>query len=200
MKRAIYFFSLILVLGLAQQAVGEKSEFTLYAGGFLGDSFILRTPVLFQRVDAVLDDRITGGARYAYFFNPYVAGEVGIGYTPSKIVGVTTFDGTNQTSIIHVDTYVFDANLTAHLVRGPVIPYATLGVGALHFHVRTSRFGFDTPSETDFTWNVGGGIKIPVQRNAAIRLDGRVYFSNPNFALNKRNRFGEFTGGVSFLF
>src|SRR5437016_775695 len=108
MKKVVCFFSLVLALGLAgKAAAAEKSEITFYAGGFLGDSFILRTPVLFQRVDAVLDDRFTGGARYAYFFNPYVAAEGGIGFTPSKIVGQTTFDGTTQTNIIHVDTYVF---------------------------------------------------------------------------------------------
>src|SRR5438105_2300780 len=136
--RVIFLLLSLLILGFCDRAAAQRSELSFYAGGFLGDSFILRTPVLFQRVDAVLDDRFTGGARYAYFFNPFVAGEVGVGFTPSKIVGQTTFNGTAQTSIIHVDTYVFDANLTAHLTRGPVIPYATLGVGAVHFDVKTS--------------------------------------------------------------
>src|SRR5687768_4892121 len=65
----------------------QSSEITFYAGGFQGDSFLFKPPVLIDRVDAVYNDDFTGGVRYAYFFTDHFAGEAGIGFTPSTILG-----------------------------------------------------------------------------------------------------------------
>jgi len=81
-----------------------------------------------------------------------------------------------------------------------VIPYVTAGVAAVHFDFNTASFGFLTPSETDFAWNAGAGLKIPVRKNTALRFDGRVYWMKPEFALEDTTRFEEFSGGVSILF
>lgn len=200
-RNSIAIIVLAGCLAWAATASGQSSEITFYAGGFQGDSFIIRTPVLFDRVDAVMNDDFTGGLRYAYFFTNYFAGEVGAGYTPSTILGETTFGGgPNVDSVIAVDTYIFHANLLAHLFRGPVIPYVTAGVSAVHFSLDTSASGFLTPSETDFAWNAGAGFKIPVKSTTAIRFDARRYFMSPEFAENEDLQFTEISGGLSILF
>ena len=187
---------------MSGNAFAQSSEITLYAGGFLGDSFILTPPVLSGPVETTLDDDFTIGVRYAYFFHSQLAMEFGAGFTPANIVvsGNAGSGSTNVNSSIDVNTYVIQANLTAHLIRtGPVIPYVTGGVGAVHFDYGVDPFGFLTPSETDFAPNAGGGLKIPFRKNTALRFDSRVYWANSEFAQNKR-RFVEITGGVSVLF
>jgi opacity protein-like surface antigen len=203
MKMRLQFLSICaFVLFTAAAAYAQNSEITLYAGGFRGDSFITQPSVLFPEVEAVFDDEFTGGVRYAYFFTPLIAVEVGAGFTPASLLAETSFsDGlTKGSSIVDIDTWVMHANLTAHLVRARVIPFLTGGVGAVHFNIKTSRFGFLTPSETDLAWNAGGGLKIPVRGNTALRFDGRVYFLDTEFSKDDTATFTEITGGVSILF
>jgi len=155
----------------------QSSEITVYVGGFLGDSFIAEPPVLFgdPTETTVFNDKVTVGARYAYFFTSHFALEGGIGFTPASIASSLRVNGgSNFNSIVAVDTFVYQANALVHLFRGPVIPYVTGGVGAVDFHFRRNQFDFVIPSETDFAWNAGGGIKVPVSPTTAIRGDARV--------------------------
>ena len=195
-------FAALFLFVICATASAENSEITLYAGGFVGDSFIAKPPALFPEVQNTFDDDFTGGFRYAYFFNSKIAGEIGVGFSPSSILASTSVSNgnTSATSIVNVDTYVMHANITSHLVNAAVIPYVTAGVAAVHFDFNTASFGFLTPSETDFAWNAGAGLKIPVRKNTALRFDGRVYWMKPEFALEDTTRFEEFSGGVSILF
>ena len=180
----------------------QSSEITLYAGGFLGDTFISTPPVLTGPVVGTFDDQVTVGFRYAYFFVPQLAAEFGVGFTPTNVVTVSrTSGGTDVRSVIDVDTYVVHGNLTAHLVRGGhVIPYVTGGVGAVHFGYSIDPYGFLTPSETDFALNAGGGVKFPIRKTTALRFDSRVYWVDSEFAPQETSTFVEITGGVSILF
>ena len=191
-----------LLLSICEFASAQSSEITVYAGGFRGESFVSHPAVLFPEVDAVFNDNFTAGVRYAYFFNSHIAFEGGIGFTPASILAKTSFNNGDAQgrTIIDVDTWVTHANLTAHLLRGSVIPFVTGGVGAVHFQFKTSRFGFLTPSETNFAWNAGGGIKVPVRKNTALRFEGREYWMKSDFAEQKTTGFTEITGGVSILF
>lgn len=201
-QKIALLLSFLCMLMLAQWVSAQSSEITLYVGGFKGQSFIRHPSVLFPEVQGVFDDHVTGGFRYAYFLNNHLAVEGGAGFTPASILAKASFSGgnTQAQSIIDVDTWVMHANLTAHLLRARVIPYVTGGVGAVHFKFKTQSFGFLTPSETDFAWNAGGGLKIPVRHNAALRLDSRVYWIKPDFSVEDTTHFTEITGGVSILF
>ncbi len=192
----------LFLLSLASSALAQSSEITFYAGGFLGESFIIKPPALFDEVEAVFDDDFTGGIRYAYFLNSHIALEAGAGFTPSSILARGSFSGgdTNVSTVVHVDTYVLHANVVAHLVRGPVIPFVTAGVGAVHFSFDTADRGFLTPSETDFAWNAGAGLKIPIRPNTALRFEGRFYWMKPEFSVEDTSRFAEISGGLSILF
>ncbi len=193
-------------LCLAQAATAaDNSEITFYAGGFLGNSFVHETTFL-QPIDAVYDNNFTGGFRWAYFLTSRFAAEGGLGFTPASI--------RSGGFVRSVDTYVFQANGLYHLWNGPVIPFVTGGVAAIHFsmhnHHDHNDFGgmhgdnfFNEdfgPSETDFAWSAGGGVKIPFRHNAAFRFDGRYYWAKPKFADQKYESFAEISGGVSFLF
>src|SRR4029079_9153323 len=121
----------------------ETSEITLYVGGFLGDSFIVQPEPLISQVKAVLDDEVTVGFRYAYYFHKNLGLEGGIGFTPASLVtSAFVSGGTNVSSVIDIDTYVMQANLLYRFTNGSLVPYVTAGVGAVHFSIRTSQFGF----------------------------------------------------------
>jgi opacity protein-like surface antigen len=180
-----------------------RSEITLYAGGFLGDSFIIRpTPLSFE-VAAVFDDDVTVGFRYGYYFHPNFAVEGGIGFTPASILTrADVSPGTNASAIFEVNTYVLHANILYRLTAdGSIIPYVTAGAGGVHFDIKSARFGFLTPSETDFALNAGGGVKFRLHEEYFLRLDGRVYWMDPEFAKDDGTAtFVEITGGLSILF
>jgi opacity protein-like surface antigen len=192
-------FLLMLIAGAAS---AQSSEITIYAGGFLGDSFIIRPAPLFDEVEAVFDDDFTAGFRYGYWFHPRLALEIGVGFTPSSVLarGNAGGGGTNVSTIFDVNTYVMHANLVYRFTQGSFVPYVTAGVGAVHFDIDTARFGFLTPSETDFALNAGGGVKFRLHEEYFFRLDGRAYRMNPEFSEDDTATFVEITGGISVLF
>src|SRR5688572_585400 len=91
----------------------HRSEITFYAGGFLGDSFIIRPSPIFDEVEAVFGDDLTVGFRYGYFFLPKLAVEIGVGFSPASVFasGNSTGGGTNVRTIFNIDTYVLHANV-----------------------------------------------------------------------------------------
>ncbi len=191
----------IFLMFAANFVFAQSSEITLYAGGFLGDSFIIKPAPLFDEVKAVFDDDVTVGFRYGYYFHPNVALEGGIGFTPSSILSTGNVSGgTNVSTIFDVDTYVMHANVVYRLTQASVVPYVTAGIGAVHFDINTARFGFLTPSETDFAFNAGGGVKFRLHEEYFFRIDGRVYWMDPEFSEDDTATFAEITGGISVLF
>ncbi len=209
----------LIVLGLAALPAGAQeqekrfnSEITFYAGGFLGGSFVKapNTTNIFPQVNGVFDDNFTGGFRLAYYITPRFALEGGLGFTPASISVAATNPngGLYSRAFVSVDTYNFQANAVAHLLgHGPVIPFVTGGVAAVHFSFGDYHYDlehdyrFTSPSETDFAWDAGGGVKIPIHyKDAAIRVDGRYYWTRPDFADNKTRGFTEVSGGLSILF
>ncbi|RPH74957.1 porin family protein [bacterium] len=205
MKRnlVLSFAALVFCILVPIAAQAQSSEITFYAGGFTGDDFISQPQILFgdPTHNTVFDNNVTGGFRYAYFFNSHIAVEGGVGFTPASIASSAFVDGGSSfRSVVGVNTYVFQGNLLAHLYRGPVIPYVTGGVGAVNFDFRPNEFVFYTPSETDFALNAGGGFKIPVNQTTAIRAEGRVFWMDPQFSAEGTIHFVEITGGVSILF
>lgn len=205
MKRilSLSFAAFVFLILVPIAARAQSSEITFYAGGFTGDDFISQPQVLFGDPvnTTVFDNNVTGGFRYAYFFNSYFALEGGVGFTPASIASSAFINGGSTfRSVVDVNTYVFQGNVLAHLFRGPVIPYVTGGVAAVHFDFRPNEFVFFTPSETDFALNAGGGFKIPVNQTTAIRADGRVFWMDPQFSAEGTIHFVEITGGVSILF
>jgi len=200
---AAVLFVLFLLLSIPSSTHAQSSEITFFTGGFFGDSFISQPDVIFGDPvnNTVFDDQVAVGFRYAYFLNSFFALEGGVGFTPASIVSSLSVDGgSNFRSVVDVNTYIFQGNVVAHLFRGPIIPYVTGGVAAVHFDFRRNQFDFVTPSETDFALNAGGGFKIPVGKETAIRADGRVFWMDPSFSVEESIRFVEVTGGVSILF
>ena len=193
----------LLVLGgvASAQEPQYNSEIHFFAGGFLGDSIIVTSGnPLFNQVDGVFDDDFIGGARLTYFFTPVLGVEGGIGFTPASILASSNINGgTDFSSVINVDTYIFNANLVAQVGHGSVRPFVTGGLAAVHFRFDTREFGALTASETDLALNVGGGVKFRVKEDIFLRADGRYYWANSDFTQDNVT-FTEISGGLSIGF
>jgi len=83
-----------------------------------------------------------------------VEGEVSGGLGVSQTLD---FNGASLTDTRTPHLLNYSGNVIVHLARGPVVPYATGGVGGLSLFERAELGINDT--ETYLTGNVGGGIK-----------------------------------------
>src|SRR6185503_1305107 len=112
-----------------------NADVTFYAGGFLGDDFVLHDTPLFipDSFGATLDDDFIGGFRLAYNLNRHFAVEGSMGFTPASIASVAQVNGGfTGFSTIRVDTYVFSADMLANIIpKGPIRPFVTGGVSAV---------------------------------------------------------------------
>lgn len=85
---------------------------------------------------------------------------VGVEGEVSGALGVSQSLDVNGVSIADTRTphmLNYSGNVVAHLTTGPVVPYATAGIGGLSLFERADLGVNDT--ETFLTSNVGGGIK-----------------------------------------
>src|SRR5262245_49880384 len=116
-------FAVFILFCLPAAHHAQSSVITVYVGGFLVYSFIAEPDVLLgdPTQTTVFNDKVTVGFRYAYFFSSHFAVEGGVCFTPASVASnLRVNGGSNLNSIIAVDTYVFQGNLVAHLLRGPV--------------------------------------------------------------------------------
>lgn len=120
---------------------------------------------------------------YNFTTNLSIEGELGIipdinGDTNNVDLGITTF---SANGVYHFDT------------QTKVVPYATFGIGFGNASLDIE--GVDDDSNTEFLFNLGGGVKYPLNDKFGVRGDVR-YFSindeNPNF--------WRIYGGVTFGF
>jgi opacity protein-like surface antigen len=205
--KMLFFILICLPLTAIADEYSEhqyNSDVTFYAGGFLGDDFIFTPPQFsFNPTSTTLDDDFIGGFRLAYHLTDHLAMEGSLGFTPASVFATGQSDGGfNGFATVRVDTYVFSANLVGNLVnKGPIRPFVTGGVSAVHFDFKDSPFFFSlNPSETDFAFNAGGGLRIPFRHDMSMRFDGRYYWLNPEFAEGDDPRFMELSGGIQIDF
>jgi opacity protein-like surface antigen len=201
----ILFSFPLLCLAQDYEPIQYNADVTFYAGGFLGDDFILQDSPLFipDNFGATMGDDFIGGFRLAYNLNRHFAVEGSMGFTPASIASVAQVNGGfTGFSTIRVDTYVFSADMLTNLVpEGPVRPFVTGGVSAVHFTFRDSPAFFTlNPSETDFAFNAGGGVRVRFRHDMSFRFDGRYYWLNPEFSTEDNLHFVELSGGVSVDF
>lgn len=178
---------------------------------------------------------LSGTARADWLFTPYVGGNMGgdtvdpranfgvsaawmgagvIGFEFDAAWAPDFFDTGNEdaaglVSDSSVGTYMFNV-VVGVPVGGQdgmgVRPYGSAGIGALQTRVE-SDLGLVDTSETDFGWNVGGGVMGFVSDNFGLRGDLRYFASTQNSfedgpLTQDIDRFGfwRLTGGVVFRF
>ncbi len=63
--------------------------------------------------------------------------------------------------------FCFDANLDYSILKGPVSPVVTAGIGSVNFS--ESLVSYEGFSETDFSYNVGAGLRCTIMNHFLLK-------------------------------
>jgi opacity protein-like surface antigen len=129
---------------------------------------------------------------------------VAAGYNFTTRVGVEgefsyARQGSNNLVNTSSNTQTYSVNALYHVPLGRWLPYGTFGIGALHGSAEvtaptgTNQLVSLSNSETDFSWNLGAGVKRSISDN--VRFRGDLRFFNAGTLPN----FWRVYGGLTFL-
>lgn len=171
MKRVLAFLAVVLLALPSAAAFREgSSEFELFFGSHLGDSFTIETAGG-SDLEMDLEDSVMMGLRGSYFFTDGFSLEMTMAGTRSE-----TWEG------MDFDVYYFQGNATYQFGHGAFSPFFTVGMGMAMLDHPTvdSEWNWRQTTDTEFAWNMGGGFKIYFNPNFAFRTDVRAYWTQTN--------------------
>ncbi len=192
MRKKLFILSTIIALllivsnPLLAEMRGGTYEFGVYVGPSIGiddaNGFELNTGVL-------------PGFRLGYNYTPYVGIETSFGWSTANmdIVGVEHED----------QQFLFSADLILHLApKHCLVPFLAVGVGLIDFRGDYMRDLYESAdiSKTRVSPNWGGGVKIFLSKNLAIRTDVRFYNFGLGFEGAGRMITLEVNSGLSYLY
>jgi len=132
------------------EVTGRSWDFSIDMGGIF-----LRRPIG--------KDNLFGALRGGYNFTPYVGVE-------GSWTRVQTENSENSDLSSNLDLYGID--LLYHFKPdNPIVPYLLAGAGVVRVDLEQLS---GTRSNTDFFWEGGGGVKIPVNKWIDVRFDVRL--------------------------
>jgi opacity protein-like surface antigen len=133
----------------SRKGKGELYVFGQFMGGdtTTGDNF--------EELSIELDDTIAGGLGYGYNFNDHFNLNFDLFYGQTDVKGAA-FDES-----VSGDTKLIgsDINIDFNILKSRLTPLITGGIGYVHFNGDFEGNNFD---ETDFSYNIGGGLRWDV--------------------------------------
>jgi opacity protein-like surface antigen len=163
------FFSLCWVMTSNPCIAGEwsrmrKAEFFVFGQSMGGDTTTATTAGL--RPTLELDDTIVGGLGYGFNFTD------NINLNTDFYLGSTDLTGRVSGVTLTGDTDLFgwDLNLDINILKTRFTPLLTGGIGFINFNGSwNSAVGDMHFSETDFSYNLGGGFRWDVSDHFLIK-------------------------------
>lgn len=113
-----------------------------------------------------LDDTIVGGLGYGFNFNDFININTGLYFGSTDITGrVSGVTLTGDTNL-----FGWDLNLDINFLKTRFTPLMTGGIGFINFNGSwNSAVGSEDFSETDFSYNLGGGFRWDVSDHFLIK-------------------------------
>jgi opacity protein-like surface antigen len=151
-----------------------------------------------------LDDTGLGGIGMAYHFNDFLAVHADFLFGPATF---TVVPPTGPSYSLGDNGLISSGrfNLDYNIINRRITPFITAGVGYQYMQVDQTYYYphgyyyYDYYSETDFTWNVGGGIRWNVTDNFFVKLTGGAqwltYLDADNISMQIE---GSFAIGMTF--
>lgn len=165
----IIFFVFVVVLNLAvfisagnaqDWSRGGKSEIFAFGQYMRGDETV--GDVFDIDIKMELDDTIAGGIGYGYNFNDHFNLNMDIFYGKSEIKA----NALDESLKADTDMLGFDFNVDVNFLKNRITPMITGGFGWITFKGDVEGIDFD---ETDFSYNVGGGIRWDISDHFLIK-------------------------------
>lgn len=119
-----------------------------------------------------LEDTGLGGVGFAYHFNDFIAVHADFLFGPATFTvqppGAPSYEFGND-AWIHSGRF----NLDYNIINRRLTPFLTAGIGYQYMQVNEYfDNGYSYYNETDFTWNVGAGLRWNINNNFFIKLTG----------------------------
>jgi hypothetical protein len=173
---------IVLASLLSFVSSASAQDLTLFVGGQFPGSMTV------QNVVTSLDKGPVYGVRFSTPFALNVKLEHTLAFSndflfPHSLSGITKANG-----------LLYNTNLLVNIPIGKMVPYVTAGAGFMR-----QSGSPNLPIGTKFTFNYGGGLKLPkLLGPAGLRFDARGYTATGVFS-HSVNLF-EISGGVLFSF
>ncbi len=133
-------------------------------------------PNAFGAVNLKLEDTGLGGVGLAYHFSDFFSVHADF------LLGPATFrieDPNGNTFELGNDSYIQSGhfNIDYNIINRRITPFITAGIGYQYLYISQDYYNdgyyyYNYYDETDFTWNVGGGIRWNVTDNFFIKITG----------------------------
>jgi opacity protein-like surface antigen len=155
---------LLLMASLVTNTYAQEKELSVFTGYRVGGEF--------EDINTGATVKIDEGSSYSVVFDSYLdeysAIEVLYSYQPTNLKPGGTFSGSK---IFNLDIEYFHIGGIRFYPDEKVTKYVVGTIGATH--MSPSRGGLD--SETRFSLGLGGGLKMPLTKKLALRVEGRGY-------------------------
>lgn len=158
----------ILTLGTSTGSAYAESALTVFGGANIGGDLNLVTGGGDFDLQTAIKNSPLFGMRVGTYGFP-IGFEGSLTYSPSAIIG-----GINDQVDINTNILYVEANAIVIILPGPIAPFVTGGIGAHYLNFNLADFA--STSQTKFGWNLGGGLKINVER-VAFRVDIRDHIT-----------------------
>jgi len=110
------------------------------------------------------DDGDILGLSLGYNFNRHLGMEWNAAYSTARYDAILFDAGENVSEDETTGLVITDLDLVLHLLKGPVVPFLAAGGGIM-----------GTVDQSPFTYNYGGGVKVFLTKQLALRVDYREY-------------------------
>lgn len=162
-KKAWCWLVVLLVSGLGSGEAQAEGALTFFGGANIGGDLDLLTDDDLDLATSIENSPLFGLRVGSQGFP--LGFEGSLTYSPSAVIGGIDDAVDIQTNILFVE-----ANVLLILLPGPVAPFVTGGLGVHYLDFDLADLA--STSQTRFGWNVGGGLKVNIER-IAIRVDVR---------------------------
>jgi opacity protein-like surface antigen len=158
----------------ATDEFSRQNRFEFYgAGQYLHQGDTEFSDPYYGTVKLKLDDTGLGGFGMAYHFNDFLS------LHSDFMLGPATFSASapnfGSWSIGH-DAFIQSGrfNVDWNMINRRLTPFITAGIGYQYMQVEQNHhyYYYDYYYETDFTWNVGGGLRWNITDNLFIKVTG----------------------------
>lgn len=166
---AVLFLVAVSPFAAAQGAAGSV-ELTPTAGYWFGDTMSEGTTGIFD-FDVTIDEAPAYGLRLGYRFAPNWAVEVYYGESRADLVTGEDelFEG--QQKIGEIDLRTAEIGVEGSFGSSRLVPFLAGGIGAMRLDPDLSGASADTR----FVGNFGGGLKLFLSPQIALRFDARIH-------------------------
>jgi opacity protein-like surface antigen len=179
----------VLAVLLAPPAASAQGYITPFIGGnFSGDT----GTTLHESISDT--SQLAFGVRMGGLAHGVFGADVDIGYTRNFYGTGSIFNSSN--------VLTFMGNLVVGIPAGPVRPYVTAGLGIVRRNVDFSSVeSLVSFSDTEFAYNIGGGLNILFSRHVGINGDLRYFrnFGTGDLFLDSGQKFNFARGSVGLV-